>query len=148
MKSKLQGKGTWLIILIMMIALVGQQIYFSGKYDGGSIRLGKEGTETFYDGEIPKETREKSKDNIGVSIPASLSVVDNKARITIKNTGRTTIIPSVKVNEKEVYRASKELEPGKTVAAIIPVGQGASKCVTLIEAVDGGKFTVTSKLER
>ena len=35
-----------------------------------------------------------------------------------------------------------------TMQAVIPVGQGASKCVTLVEAVDGGKFTVTSKLER
>lgn len=112
------------------------------------IKLGKPGDEIIVDGDLPKETKERSTKYMAVSVPAAFTVVDNKTQVTCKNTGEATIIPSVSVNGKEVYRASKPLEPGKTVAAVIEVEKGADKCVTLVESVEGGKFTVTSKLER
>lgn len=134
------------IIFILAGALVVQQGYFKA-IQGDTPKLGQVGSEIYHDGELPKAERKPNK-YMAVSIPSVFVVVGDKAQISVKNTGEASLVPSVSINGKEVYRASQVLPSGKTVTAVIPVTKGATKCVTLLEAVEGGKFTVTSKLER
>jgi hypothetical protein len=133
------------------LALLATVIYQYVSYqptEQAKIQLGEPGSEVYYEGNIPKEKREVKDQKIGVSVPSVFRVIDGKAEVTCKNTGTVGVIPSVSINKKEVYRTSKVLEPGHTVKTVISVPKEAEKCVTLVESVEGGKFTVTSKLEQ
>ena len=136
----------WIIIIFLMSALAWQCTH--PRFVNYGVPMLGTGNEKIYDGDIPKEGREKGSSYVAVSVPSSFRVINNETQISVKNTGKVAIVPSVSIKGKEVYRSSKVLEPGKTLATVIPVSQGADKCVTQIEAVDGGKFTVTSTLER
>ena len=133
----------WAIIILLLLLLIYQTTSPQEKKLGP--QLGAPGTEYFNE-DPPKQEQQKS-GSIGVSIPASLAVQDGKSLITIKNTGQQAYVPYTLAEGKEVYRASRVINPGEKVSAIIPVGK-ADKCVTYVETLNGEKFSVTSKLVR
>ena len=132
----------WAIILLLLLLLIQQMTSPQEKKILGP-QLGAPGTEYFNE-DPPKQEQQKS-GSIGVSIPASLAVQDGKSLITIKNTGQQAYVPYTLAEGKEVYRASRVINPGEKVSAVIPVGK-ADKCVTYVETRNGEKFSVTSKL--
>lgn len=133
----------WAVIALLLIALAYQNT--RPVQEVVEPKLGKPGTE-FFNQEPQKQEQQKS-GKIGVSIPASLAVQDGKSLITIKNTGQQAFIPYSLAGGREVYRASRVIEPGEKVSAVIPVGSAAN-CVTYVETMTGEKFSVTSKLVR
>lgn len=133
----------WAVIALLLIALVYQNT--RPVQEVADPKLGKPGTE-YFNQEPQKQDKEKL-GKIGVSIPASLAVQDGKSLITIKNTGQQAYVPYTLAEGREIYRASRVIEPGEKVSAVIPVGK-ADKCVTYVETLNGEKFSVTSKLVR
>lgn len=144
-KAKIVNIGLWILIAILGFLVVWQYTHPTVLVRKNDISLGKPGTEVF-DSTFEKEARKKS-GRTGVSVPSTFFVRGNKTVITVKNTGDTPIVPSALIGGKEVYRASKILEPGHSVSAVIPVVKKADKCVILVESTEGTKFTVTAKLQ-
>lgn len=134
----------WIVIAILTLALIYQNT--RPVQEGTGPELGKPGTEYF--NQEPqkqnKENKEKSGE-IGVSVPASLMVQNGKALISIKNTGQQAYVPYTLAEGREIYRASRVINPGEKISAVIPVGTAAS-CVTYVETLNGEKFSVTTKL--
>lgn len=133
----------WAVIALLLLALVYQNT--RPVQEVVEPKLGKPGTE-FFNQEPQKQEQQKS-GKIGVSIPASLAVQDGKALISIKNTGQQAYVPYTLAGGREIYRASRVINPGEKVSAVIPVG-AAKSCVTYVETLNGEKFSVTSKLVR
>ena len=133
----------WIVIAILTLTLIYQNT--RPVQEGTGPELGKPGTE-FFNGKPQKQDKSKL-GKIGVSVPASLMVQNGKTLISIKNTGQRAYVPYTLANGKEVYRASRVINPGEKVSAVIPVGK-ADKCVTYVETLNGEKFSVTSKLVR
>ncbi|HBK69357.1 MAG TPA: hypothetical protein DDZ91_12000 [Firmicutes bacterium] len=145
-KEPKKDRKTWLlwaIIALLLLALLYQATRPDQEVTGP--KLGKPGTEYF--NQEPQKQGIENSGRIGVSIPASLTVQDGKAMIRIKNTGQQAYVPYTLAEGREIYRSSRIIEPGDEVNAIIQVGN-ADKCVTYVETLDGGKFSVTSKLTR
>lgn len=128
-----------IVLLLLLIRGCNRQPVVTGP------QLGKPGTEYF--NQDPQKQEQQNLGKIGVSIPASLAVQNGKALITVKNTGQQAYIPYTLADGKEVYRASRVLEPGEKVSAVIATG-AAEKCVTYVETLTGEKFSVTTRLVR
>ena len=133
----------WIVIAMLTLTLIYQNTRPVQEVTG--LKLGNPGTE-FFNGKPQKQDKSKL-GKIGVSVPASLMVQNGKTLISIKNTGQRAYVPYTLANGKEVYRASRVINPGENVNAVIPVGTAAS-CVTYVETLNGEKFSVTSKLVR
>lgn len=86
--------------------------------------------------------------NIGASVPSGYWVYSGKVKMTIKNTGKKDFLPVVKVNGQVVYTASRAMKTGEKVTAIVAIPEDAKKCVTELNIVEGGKFTITSNLTK
>lgn len=135
-----------LMVIIMILLLLLLRGCHQQAIDSDPM-LGKPGTE-YFNQDTPNKEVLKTGGTIGVSIPASITVKDEKALLSIKNTGEESIIPHTLVNGEEVYRASRILDPGDKVSAVIPTGDKADKCITYVETLGGEKFSVTTNLVR
>ncbi len=145
-QDKLRNRKTWIlwvIIALLLFALIYS--YTRPVQEVAGPELGKPGTEYF--NQEPEKQEQEKLGKIGVSIPACLTVQDEKALITITNTGDQAYVPYTLAEGREIYRASKIIEPGEKVSAVIPVGT-AKSCITYVETLHGEKFSVTTKLVR
>jgi len=144
LQQKTKTAVLWIVILLLAGVVVWQN-FDHAKVSSTHPKLGKPGSELF--NTINRKTAQES-GKIGASVPASFTVSDNKAQVTIRNTGQVAVAPSCIIAGKEVYRSSRVLNPGESVTAVIAVPSTAQKCVTMVESVDGKKFTITSDLQR
>lgn len=148
--KKQKSRPGWPIFAFLVIALIIGGWWFIHRGSGEEFdlpALGPSGSEQYSTGDDSSAPAICDDSKIGVSVPASFTVHGGKTQIAIKNTGEVGFVPSALIEGKEVFRASRVLEPGQRVQASIPVQEGAQKCVILVESVKGGKFTVTSTLE-
>lgn len=137
-KDKRKNIALWLIVILLLILAVCRLACQERKE--AITPYGLPGGEHF-----GQERQEQKQGQVGTSIPASAAVQNGKAVISITNTGSYAYVPYTLVDGKEVYRASRELQPGERVTAVLSVGN-AEKCVTYIQVSSGEKFSVTTKL--
>lgn len=136
----------WLIIILLLGILAFQNFARHDPVDTQPA-LGELGTE-YWNSDMIDQTIKAISGKIGASAPASVKAEGGKAAIQIKNIGGQTFVPYCIVDGEEVYRSSKVLNPGERVIAVVPVTENATQILTMVESVEGGKFSITSKVVR